>query len=95
MIDAEWQPEELESTSEKYLSEIVIYAHNRNGLLADISKLLTEKNIDIRSVNTRTSKQGIATMGMTFEIRGREELNMIIDKIRMIDSVIDIERTTG
>ena len=95
LIDAEWQPEELESTSEKYLSEIVIYAHNRNGLLADISKLLTEKNIDIRSVNTRTSKQGIATMGMTFEIRGREELNMIIDKIRMIDSVIDIERTTG
>lgn len=95
LIDAEWQPEELESASEKYLSEIMIYAHNRNGLLADISRLLTEKNIDIRSVNTRTSKQGIATMSMTFEIRGREELNMIIEKIRNVESVIDIERTTG
>ena len=29
------------------------------------------------------------------EISGREELNRIIDKIRGIDSVIDIERTTG
>ena len=95
LIDAEWEPEEAAKGSEKYLTEIVIYAHNRNGLLADITKTLTEKNIDIRSVNTRTSKQGIATMGMTFEIGSRDELRMIVDKLRTIDSVIDIERTTG
>jgi len=95
LIDAEWQPEEVTSNSEKYLTEIVIYAQNRNGLLADISKTLTERNIDIRSMNTRTSKQGIATMAATFEIGSREELRNIIDKLRLIDSVIDIERTTG
>ena len=95
MIDAEWQPEEIDFSKEKYLAEIVIFAHNRSGLLADISKTLTEKNIDIQSMNTRTSKQGIATMAVTFEIRSREELNTIIDKLRMIENVIDIERTTG
>ena len=95
LIDAEWQTEDSDQNKEKYLAEIVIYAHNRNGLLADISKALTEKNIDIRSMNTRTSKQGIATMAATFEIGGREELQAIIDKLRMIDNVIDIERTTG
>lgn len=95
LIEAEWQPEEVQNHSEKYLTEIVIYAHNRSGLLADISKTLTERNIDIQSMNTRTSKQGIATMATTFEIRSREELNAIIDKLRLIDNVIDIERTTG
>ena len=94
LIDAEWQNDGVKQ-GEKYFSEIVIYANNRNGLLADISRTLTEKNIDILSMNTRTSKQGIATMAVSFEIGGREELNRIIDKLRNIESVIDIERTTG
>ena len=34
-------------------------------------------------------------MSVSFEIRSREELQRIIDKVRMIESVIDIERTTG
>ena len=94
LIDAEWQ-EADNGSGEKYLAEIKIFANNRNGLLADISRALTEKNIDILSMNTRTSKQGIATMTVSFEISGREELNRIIEKIRAIESVIDIERTTG
>ena len=95
LIDAEWQHSPEEMTGEKYFAEIKIYANNRSGLLADISKALTEKNIDILSMNTRTSKQGLATMSTSFEVRSREELNRIIDKISSIESVIDIERTTG
>lgn len=94
LIDAEWQEPE-NGAGEKYFAEIKIYANNRNGLLADISRALTEKNIDILSMNTRTNKQGMATMQTSFEISGREELIHIIDKIRSIESVIDIERTTG
>ena len=95
LIEADWQEPDKGGEGEKYFAEIVIYANNRNGLLADISKALTEKNIDIRSMNTRTSKQGIATLQTSFEIGSREELNRVIEKIRTIDSVIDIERTTG
>lgn len=94
LIDAEWQaPEEM--AAEKYVAEIKIFANNRNGLLADITKALTEKNINILSMNSRTSKQGLATLQTTFEISGREELNRVIEKIRGIESVIDIERTAG
>ena len=93
LIDAEWQAGSEESS--KYLAEIVIYAHNRNGLLADISRALTEKNIDIMSMNTKTSKQGIATMAASFYIGSREELNHTIEKLRNVESVMDIERTTG
>ena len=93
LIDAEWQ--QTEEVSGKYFAEISIFANNRNGLLADISRALTEKEIDILSLNTRVSKQGTATIMVSFEIGGREELQRIIDKIRTIESVIDIERTTG
>ena len=94
LIDADWQ-QSGETQSEKYLAEIVIYANNRNGLLVDITKALTEKNIDILSMNTRVSKQGVATLAVSFETTGREELNRVIDRIRNIESVRDIERTTG
>ena len=48
-----------------------------------------------RGMNTRVSKQGLATMSTSFEVRSREELNRIIEKILSIESVVDIERTTG
>lgn len=83
------------NVAEKFEAEIKIYANDRTGLLADITKALTEKEISILSLNTRTSKQGLATLQLTFETSGREELNRIVDKIRGIESVIDIERTTG
>ena len=96
LIEAEWQVTEGEDAGEqKYFTEITIYGNNRSGLLADISRALTEKGIDICSMNTRVSKQGIATLVTTFYISGREELNRIIEKIRMIESVLDVERTTG
>jgi len=46
-------------------------------------------------MNTRTSKKGTATMDMGFIVHGREELNRVIKKLRQIENVIDIERTTG
>ena len=94
LIDAEWQQGSYEATG-KYPAEIRIFATNRNGLLADISKALTEKNISIISLNTRVNKQGLVTMNTSFEIGGRDELTHIIEKIRTIDSVVDIERTRG
>ena len=93
LIDAEWQNQE--EAGGKYFAEINIYATNRNGLLVDISRVLTEKDIDILSMHTRVNKQGVATMQTSFEISSREELNHIIEKLRMVDSVLDIERTTG
>ena len=95
LIDAEWQQAEGAAAGEKYLVEISIYANNRNGLLADVSRALTEKEIDIQALNTRVNKQGTATIMVSFEVGSREELQRIIDKIRTIESIIDIERTSG
>ena len=91
MIEAEWQGFSGGS-GEKYATEITIYANNRTGLLVDLSKVFTERGIDLTGINSRLSKQGTATLSVSFEISGTEELNRIIEKIRQIDSVIDIER---
>ena len=94
LIEAKWQAESSEGGG-KYAATIKIFANNRSGLLADVSRALTEKGIDIISMNTRTSKQGLATMETSFQVSSRDQLREIVDKIRQIDSVIDIERTTG
>ena len=64
-------------------------------MFVDISKVFTERQIDITSMNVRTSKHGKATIIMTFDIQGIEELNRLIDKLRQIEGVLDIERTAG
>ena len=53
-------------------------------MFVDISKVFTERQIDITSMNVRTSKQGKATIIMTFDIHGIEELNRLTDKLRQI-----------
>lgn len=95
LIDAEWQKSEGDDTKERYSTEIKIFANNRIGMFVDISKVFTERQIDITSMNSRTNKQGKATITMTFDIHGVEELGKLVDKLRQIEGVIDIERTAG
>ena len=61
----------------------------------DITKIFTERKIDVATMNVRASKQGTATISMSFEVVNKEELNSLSDKIRQIESIIDIVRTTG
>ena len=95
LIDAEWQQPKVPDASAKYTAEIKVYGNNRTGLLVDVVRVLTERKIDVASVNTRTSKQGTATISLSFDVQGKQELNQIIEKIRQVESVLDIERTTG
>ena len=95
LIDAEWQDMGSASSGEKYATEIKIYANNRTGLLVDISRIFTERNIDMTQMNVRTSKQGTATISITFEISSKEELQKIAEKLYQVESVMDVERATG
>ena len=94
LIEAEWQQPDVKAV-EKYTAGIQVYANNRTGLLVDLSKIFTERKIDLRSINSRTNKQEKATISMSFEISSKEELRSLIEKIRQVESVIDVERTTG
>jgi len=92
IIEAEWQEDSVEKNG-CYEAEINIYSNKVHGLLAEITKVFSEKNISITSMNLRTSKQGTDTTTMSFEIANVSELNRLIDKLQTLQGIIDIERT--
>lgn len=95
LIEAEWQRIPTGTSNERYSADIKIYANNRTGLIVDVSKVFTERKIDVLSMNCRISKQGTATIEIGFETSGIEELKELAGKLRSIEGVIDVERTTG
>ena len=95
LIPAEWGKPEGGSEAASYLAEIKIYSQDRQGLLMDITKVFTEMTIDVKSMNVRTSKQGKATIEAGFIVNGRDELGHVIEKIRQLPGILDIERAVG
>ena len=97
LIEVEWQngaaDEELGNGG--YLAELKIFADDRTGLLADIAMLLKERGLGIASMHTHTSKKGMATILVSFYIKGKDELADITQKLRQISDVVDIQRTTA
>ncbi len=93
LIEAEWLDSDKDSSRETYTADINIYANNRSGLLVDITKIFTEFNLEIASINSRTNKQGVATISMAFGIHSTGDLDSLFNKLKNVESVIDIERT--
>ena len=93
IIEAEWQGSNF--SYGLYTAEINVFANNRTGLLVDLSKIFTEKKIDLSSISSRKSQQDVVTISLSFDIHSTEELNNLIEKVRQVDSVIDVERTVG
>ena len=93
IIEAEWQVSSEGKDNELYDAEIIIYANDRMGLLLEITKVFTEMKIDVKSMNIRTSKQGIATINVGFAICGVEALHEVTKKVRQIEGIKDIQRT--
>ena len=94
LIEAEWS-EDLLQNQKMYMTEINIYANDSKGLVFSLSKIFNEENINLTGMNVRVNKQGKATVSVKFEIRSKEQLNKLIAKIRNVEGIIDIERTTG
>lgn len=97
LINAEWQSgaADEETGHGNYLAELKVFANNRTGLLVDISKIFTERGIDIVTINSRTSKKNVATITVSFHTKGKDELTSLTEKLRQIENIFDIERTTA
>ena len=93
LLEAEWAPGQQEDSS--YTVGEIIYANNRTGLLVDISKIFSERRIDLTAMNVRTSKNGTATIDMNFHVRSREQLRELNEKIRQVESVLEVRRSMG
>ena len=89
IIEVEWYNENEKA---EYNVDIQVLANDRTGLLSDVVKEITAQKINIMGVNTRTSKDRIATIDATLEVQGIEQLNQVIKQIRKVDSVYEVTR---
>ena len=91
LIEAEWS----EGSGGLYTAELNIYASDSKGLVFAMTKIFNEENINMTGLNVRLNKQGKATIEVRFEISSKERLGYIVKKLRNLNGIIDIQRTTG
>ena len=71
--------------------DVAVEASDRNGLLRDISDVLSREKINVIAVNTLT-KKGRAQMRFTFEVSGVSQIQRAIALIHEVGGVIDVSR---
>ena len=75
---------------------ILNFPANERARLIEAEWEQTEnKDEKYRFMNSRVNKKQLATINLGFVVSGKEELNRLIDNLRKIDGVTDIERATG
>ena len=89
LIEVEWDTKGLVS----YNADLQVKAHDRQGLLAEITSIINDNKINIVSFYSKTSKDRIANISFILEISDIEQLNKLIKRFRRLDGVLDVYRT--
>ncbi len=74
--------------------EIQIEAYDRNHLLEDISRTLSESGVNILAAECRVGKNNMVKDRFVFEVPEIEYLETVLQRIRRIDTVYDAYRVT-
>lgn len=88
LIEVSWVDEYKASFS----SEIQIIARDRQMLLADITKAISDMKITVTAISARTTRNKQAIINIMVEINDIEQLKRVIKQFKKIDEVIDVFR---
>ncbi len=89
IIEVEWGDEH----GQTYPVEVEVLAHERAGLLRDITGLLANEKINVIAVNTQTDKgHYVARMIFTLEIPNVETLSRVLALLDQIPNVTEVRR---
>jgi GTP pyrophosphokinase len=78
----------------QFLVQIQIEALDRNGLLSDVTRVLSEHHVNILSASVSTRSDRIALSRFVFEIGDPATLDHLLAAVRRIDAVYDVYRVT-
>ena len=95
LIDAEWQMIEKVASDMLYKADLQITAEDRNGMLVDVSKVLSDEGVPIRNMNARTTNNHESVINITIEIKNSNQLNVITKKLNNIMGVYEVMRTNN
>ncbi len=80
-------------TPATYPVDVMIVAHDRSGLLRDITSILANEQVNVLGANTLTDREtSIARMGLTLEITDVVQLSRVLDKIGQLANVTEAYR---
>ncbi len=80
-------------TPATYPADIMIVAHDRSGLLRDITSILANEQVNVIGANTLTDRETcIARMGLTLEITDVVQLSRVLDKIGQLPNIMEAYR---
>jgi GTP pyrophosphokinase len=75
----------------RYPVPVEILAYDREGLMRDISTVIADERVNMSKVQVST-RQHIATLQVTLEIAGAQQLTRILNKIETIPNIIEARR---
>ncbi|BDZ58067.1 hypothetical protein GCM10025872_17240 [Barrientosiimonas endolithica] len=91
LIEVAWAP----SADSVFLVQLQVEALDRNGLLTDVTKVLSEQHVNILSASVSTSRDRVAISKFTFEMGDPSHLDHVMKAVRRVDGVFDVHRITG
>ncbi len=73
--------------------DIDVRAHDRRGLVRDVSSAIADEKISIRGMNTVTDKaENLAHMQLTLQVNGLPQLSRVLARISQLPNVISARR---
>ncbi len=91
LIDVEW---DLAHGAE-FVSGIEVKALDRSYLLNDLTRVLSDNQINICSASTSTGADRVARFRFEIEVGDVSQLNDTLRQLRTVDGVYDVYRTMG
>ena len=81
-----------ESGTGIYLVNIQVEAIDRNGLLSDVTRTLSEHHVNILNASVSTTRERIAFSKFTFEMADPKHLGSVLAAVKNIAGVYDVYR---
>lgn len=91
LVDVSWTAH----TKAKFRVEIEVRSLDREGLLNDMTKVLSDYHVNILSGSMGTSRDRVAITRFSFEMAEARYLHSLLSAIRRIDGVFSAERSLG
>ena len=90
-VKVSWGESELAS----YQTSLEISAKDRDALALDVTMALTAAKVKVQSFSARSLPDGYAMVSIVLEVRDRNELTSLINKLGQISGVYQVKRATG
>jgi len=78
-----------------FLAVIQVEAVDRPRLLSDVTRVLSNRHVNILSASVTTSRDQVAISRFTFEMADAKHLGHIVEAVRALDGVYDCCRVTA